>query len=128
MNEPRGTRCTRHDEAVAYITKDGSTIRELMHPRHHAASRQSLAEATVAPGGRTLLHRHRQTEELYHVTAGRGVMILGAERFAIGVGDTVAIAPGTAHAVENHGEVALVILCCCSPAYSHDDTELVTQG
>ena len=41
-----------------YITKDGSVIRELMHPAVHGNQLQSLAEATVQPGQRTQLHRH----------------------------------------------------------------------
>jgi mannose-6-phosphate isomerase-like protein (cupin superfamily) len=116
---------TRRNELSAYTTKDGSSIREMMHPLHHGNRALSLAEATVAPGCHTRLHRHRQTEELYHVTAGNGVMRLGSERFEISVGDTVAIPAGTPHAVENSGSVDLVILCCCCPPYSHDDTELL---
>ena len=119
---------TRYDEAVSYITKDGSTIRELMHPQQHGNRLQSLAEATVAPGGATLLHRHQQSEEIYHVIAGSGVMWLGEECIAISVGDTVCIAPGIAHAVENNGASALVFLCCCSPPYSHQDTELLAAA
>jgi mannose-6-phosphate isomerase-like protein (cupin superfamily) len=40
-------------------------------------------------------------------------------------GDTVCIPPGTPHRIRNTGAGPLRILCCCSPAYSHDDTELV---
>lgn len=109
----------------AYLTKDGSQIRELMHPSHHPVHKQSLAEATIQAGEKTQLHRHALTEELYHVTAGTGVMTLGEERFAISVGDTVLIAPGTPHCVEASGSEPLRILCCCSPAYSHADTELL---
>ncbi len=116
---------TRHSEITSYITKDGSTIRELMHPQQHGNRSQSLAEATVAPGGKTQLHRHIKTEEIYHVISGQGVMILGEERIAISGGDTVCISPGVAHAVENNGETDLVFLCCCSPPYAHHDTELL---
>jgi mannose-6-phosphate isomerase-like protein (cupin superfamily) len=116
---------TRYTEIPPYLTKDGSEIRELMHPAVHGNGGQSLAEATVPVGGTTRLHRHRQTEELYHVTAGRGLMTLGGERFAVAAGDTVCIPPGTSHCVENCGETPLILLCCCSPAYSHDDTELL---
>ena len=55
-----------------YVTKDGSEIRELMHPAVHGNRSQSLAEATILPGTSTQLHRHHLAEELYHVTAGRG--------------------------------------------------------
>ncbi len=110
-----------------YVTRDGSEIRELMHPSVQGNLAQSLAEATVAPGDSTLLHRHRRTEEIYHFTRGSGWMILGRERLAVRAGDTVCIPPGVAHRLENTGGEPLVLLCACSPAYSHDDTELLTK-
>lgn len=116
---------TRYTDIPAYITKDGSIIRELMHPDQHASHQQSLAEAIVHPGQKTALHQHRQTEELYYITQGEGRMTLGADSFAVQPGDTVCIAPGTPHCIENTGDTDLHILCCCAPAYSHDDTELL---
>jgi mannose-6-phosphate isomerase-like protein (cupin superfamily) len=109
----------------SYITADGSEIRELMHPDHHGNQRQSLAEATVQPGQETLLHKHLRSEELYHITAGRGLMTLGETRFIVSAGDTVCIPPGTPHCISNIGSAPLRILCCCSPAYSHGDTVLL---
>lgn len=115
---------SRADIAV-YETKDGSQICELMHPAQHGNRNQSLAEAIVPQGTRTRLHRHRQTEELYFIVAGSGLMSLGDERFEVVPGDTVLIPPGMAHCIEALGSEALTMLCCCSPAYSHDDTELL---
>lgn len=113
-------------DVAPYITRDGSQIRELLHPSRHAVLNQSLAEAVVPPGAKTLLHRHEKSEEIYHVTLGSGLMTLGAETFAIAVGDSILIAPGTPHCVENTGNKTLHILCCCAPAYAHDDTELIS--
>lgn len=118
---------THYADAAAYVTKDGSEIRELMHPTLHGNRHQSLAEATVQPGARTQLHRHAVTEELYHVSAGSGLMTLGDTRFAVGAGDTVLIAPGTPHRIEATGAGPLRILCCCSPPYSDEDTELLAD-
>lgn len=119
---------TGYAEAAPYVTRDGSEIRELMHPSLHGNRRQSLAEATVQPGGRTQLHRHVLTEELYHVTAGSGIMTLGDTCMKVGAGDTVLIPPGTPHRIEATGTEPLRILCCCSPPYSHEDTELLEGG
>lgn len=116
---------SRRADAAPYLTKDGSEIRELMHPGVHGNRAQSLAEATVPPGAETRLHRHRLTEELYHVTQGQGQMTLGERVFEVQVGDTVCILPGTPHCVRNTGTVPMKILCACSPAYAHDDTELL---
>jgi mannose-6-phosphate isomerase-like protein (cupin superfamily) len=116
---------TRYTDVTSYATKDGSEIRELMHPSVHGNRNQSLAEATVAPGARTQRHLHRTSEELYHVTAGSGRMTVGDRSFDVGPGDTILIPPGTPHFIEASGSAVLRILCCCSPAYSDDDTELL---
>jgi len=113
---------TEYEKIEPYTTKDGSIIRELMHPAVHGSSNQSLAEATVPAGGKTLLHKHRLTEEIYHITEGSGIMTLGPEEFKVRKGDSVCIAPGTPHRVRNTGKEPLKILCCCAPVYSHADT------
>ncbi|MBU3698021.1 cupin domain-containing protein [Dechloromonas sp.] len=119
---------SRRSEVAAYITKDGSEIRELLHPSTHAVRNQSLAEAVIPPGTTTLLHRHRQSEEIYHVTQGHGVMTLNDTQFIIEAGDSILIAPGTADCVCNDGDAPMHILCCCAPAYAHEDTELLYAG
>lgn len=116
---------TRYRDIAAYTTRDGSEIRELLRPGVYPIRNQSLAEARIAPGNRTRLHRHHLSEEVYHVTEGRGTMTLGGRRFTIERGDTVAVPPGTPHKVENAGFGTLVLLCACSPAYTHADTELL---
>ena len=118
---------SRYVEIKSYITKDGSVIRELMHPDFHGKMKQSLSEATVSPGGITALHIHNETEEIYHFTSGKGVMTVGEEKFQVEAGDTVLIPPGNPHRLENSGEAPLKLLCCCSPPYSHEDTELLAE-
>ena len=111
--------------AVApFTTKDGSSIREVAHPRGSAARNQSLAEATVPPGGATAAHLHPVAEELYLFTHGTGRMRVRAEERDVGPGDCVVIPPGAEHQVVNTGAEPLRLLCCCAPAYSDEDTVL----
>lgn len=116
---------TRYLEIKPFITKDNSEIRELMHPNFHGSSKQSFAEATVPVGSETAKHKHIQTEEIYYISQGEGMMFLGGEQFEVLEGDTICIKPGTVHNIKNTGNVPLKIMCCCSPAYSDADTELV---
>lgn len=116
---------SHYSDIKSWLTKDGSRIRELMHPNEHGNRLQSLAEATLPAGAKTKLHRHQKSEELYHITAGEGWMTLGDNQFRIITGDTICIEPGTPHCIENRGQGDLTILCCCTPAYDHDDTELL---
>ena len=86
---------TAYSDIEPYITKDGAMIRELMHPEVQGPSNQSLAEATIAPGTATALHRYHLSEEIYHITGGKGQMTLGDETFEVAIGDTVCIPPGS---------------------------------
>ena len=111
------------DELEAFTTLDGSTIRELAGPAWTAAENQSLAEATVPPGGQTDAHFHRASEEVYYFTSGEGRMRLGEEEAEVSAGDCVVIPPGVEHKLWNASRSEpLVLLCCCAPAYSHEDT------
>jgi mannose-6-phosphate isomerase-like protein (cupin superfamily) len=108
---------TNIEKADPFVTKDGSTIREL----HHTAE-QSLAEATLEPDQATERHYHRSTEEIYFVLKGSGRMEVDGDTRTVRPGDAVLIPPGAWHTLENNGSSELRILCCCSPPYSHDDT------
>jgi mannose-6-phosphate isomerase-like protein (cupin superfamily) len=115
------------DDLEPFTTLDGSTIREIAGPSWTPARHQSLAEATVPVGGATVAHFHREAEELYFFTAGRGRMRLAGEERAVAAGDCVVIPPGEVHKLWNTGDEPLVLLCCCAPAYSHVDTVLVEE-
>ena len=60
------------DDARPFTTLDGSTIREVAGPVSLPTENQSLAEASVPPGGTTIEHLHRTSEELYFFTGGSG--------------------------------------------------------
>jgi len=101
------------NEVEPFITKDSSEIREILAPANSSIKNQSLAEARVAPRQSTDEHLHPKAEEIYYVLDGRGRMQIEDEVKEVRSGDGIAILPGNSD---------LVFLCCCSPAYSHDDT------
>jgi mannose-6-phosphate isomerase-like protein (cupin superfamily) len=101
----------------AFVTKDGSTIRELHHTQV-----QSLAEATLEVEQATERHYHRVAEEIYFVLKGQGRMEVDGDVTHVRPGDAVLFPAGAWHQLENNGTSELRILCCCAPPYSHDDT------
>jgi mannose-6-phosphate isomerase-like protein (cupin superfamily) len=115
---------SRYRELEPYVTADGSTIREWAGPGYSPARNLSIAEATLAPGTSTAAHFHRESEELYLFTSGHGRLRVGEEEREVESGDCVVIPPGTIHRLHNSGDVDLVLVCACSPAYSHEDTHL----
>ena len=115
----------RREQREAFITADGSSIRELAGVPSGNAANQSLAEAVVPPGQATIAHLHERSEEIYLFTDGSGRMRLGEEERAVNAGDCVVIPPGVAHKLWADEGAPLVVLCCCAPPYSHEDTILL---
>lgn len=113
------------EDVPAFVTKDGSEIRELLAYRNSCVANQSLAEARVMPGQRTAPHYHRLTEEIYYILSGAGLITVAGEERRVAAGDAIAIPPGAVHTIANVGQEVLTLLCCCAPAYEHDDTVLV---
>ena len=110
------------DAAEPFVTRDGSVIRELLGPATVPARNQSLAEATLPAGRSTERHYHRIAEEIYFITAGEGRMELAGDVATVRPGDAILIPSGAWHQITAVGDTELRLLCCCSPAYSHDDT------
>jgi mannose-6-phosphate isomerase-like protein (cupin superfamily) len=115
------------NDVPAFVTKDGSEIRELLAHRNSCIRRQSLAEARVVPGTSTAPHYHVQTEEIYYILAGTGRMSIDGRSRDVGPGDAIAIVPGAIHTITCTSETELRFLCTCAPGYEHSDTVLVGE-
>jgi mannose-6-phosphate isomerase-like protein (cupin superfamily) len=115
------------DEVPAFITKDGSEIRELLAHRNSAIKEQSLAEARLTPGASTQEHYHVKTEEIYYITKGQGRLRIDGETRDVLPGDAIAILPGQKHKLWNTGKETLRLLCCCAPPYENSDTVITEE-
>lgn len=106
----------RYPDLEPFTTKDGSTIREYLHTEV-----QSLAEGTLRPAQSTQRHYHRLSEEIYLILEGGGTMELDGETREVGPGEAILIPAGAWHELLA-GADGVKLLCCCVPAYTHDDT------
>ena len=109
-------------DAAPFVTKDTSEIREILAPRNSSIRNQSLAEARVLPGKSTEEHIHPRAEEIYYVLKGKGKISIEGEVRDIRAGDGIALLPGKRHKIWNTDASDLIFLCCCAPAYTHEDT------
>ena len=108
-----------------FIAIDGSTIREIVHPSNTPSVNQSLAEVRIEPGNATSNHIHRKTEEIYFILSGTGRMHLSKKEIIVGKDDAIIIPNGREHKIENIGDTELVFLCCSTPPYTDEDTEIL---
>jgi mannose-6-phosphate isomerase-like protein (cupin superfamily) len=108
--------------ARPFVTKDGSTIRELCGLPTGGTSRHSVAEATLEQGQSTRRHYHAESEEVYFLLEGEGELELNGVTEHVRAGDAVPIPPETMHTLANTGPGPLRVLCTCAPPYRHEDT------
>lgn len=103
-----------------FITKDGSQIRSILDRANAPVQNQSLAEAYIPVGGQTERHYHKLSEEFYFVLEGEGTMEIEGESQVVKSGDAILIPAGAWHQITAISP--LRFLCCCAPAYAHEDT------
>jgi len=99
------------------------TVWELTPEATSPLQKLGVAYVTVDAGATSPVHFHSKTEEVYHVLAGDGSMIVEGQTFEIHEGSTVLIAVGERHAVRA-GASGLKLLVSTAPPYDpEDDTE-----
>ncbi len=112
----------KYPEPAAYVTKDESFIRELLHPDFVPGLGMSLAEAVVEAGRVTAEHSHPNFDEIYYGLEGEGTLHLNGLPHAFGPGRYYLLPRGFRHYLR--AETRLRLLCVCCPGYSHAGTEL----
>lgn len=66
----------------------------------------------IKPGKAPPLHQHDDTEQIFYVLKGKGVLSIGAKRkkFPVRPGDVVRIPPRTLHSIQCNGGTPMVYL------------------
>lgn len=103
-----------------YVTKDGSLIRELLHPSLLPGLGMSLAEAVVEAGKRTERHFHMTFDEIYYCLEGAGVLYINDVSHPFSPGSYYLMPKGSSHYLT--ATIKLRLLCVCCPGYTHDET------
>ena len=87
----------------------GGTKQVLIGPRD-GATNFAVRYFEILPGGSSTLDTHAHDHGVM-ILRGRGVVRLGDERHAIGVGDVIYVAPDEVHQFESSGPEPLGFLC-----------------
>ena len=105
---------------------DGTILRELLHPSrdYKFSGRYSLAHAVLPMSGKSLPHR-LQSDEVYYILKGRGIMHIDDRTTEVSDGDAIDIPPGSLQWIENVGATDLEFLCIVDPAWRSEDEEIL---
>ena len=68
------------------------------------------------PGQEHTLHAHRGTDKVYHVLAGRGLVLLEGRAVPVEPGVMLVAPEGVPHGIRNTGSERLVVLAILAPA------------
>lgn len=87
----------------------------------------SLAHVIMAPRTASLRHKHLKFTELYYILAGSGMLHLDTQQIFLAAGMAKEVPPGVAHHLRNTGDVPLVHLVLCEPAFDSKDVVLLEE-
>ncbi len=103
-----------------FTTADGSTIRSILDTTNAPVEKQSLAEASLLAGVQTERHYHKLSEEIYFILDGEALMEINGITQRVKLNDAILIPASAWHQITAITDTRF--LCCCAPAYSHEDT------
>ena len=104
-----------------YEAPDRAVARQIVAPGNSRCTTHSFAQIRVPAGVEIRAHRHRRSEEVYHVVSGQGLMTLDGEESLLSPGETVVIRVGQRHKISALPDTDLEMLVMCVPAWEETD-------
>jgi mannose-6-phosphate isomerase-like protein (cupin superfamily) len=104
-----------------YTAPDRAVARQLFAPNNSRCTTMSLAEIKIPAGVAVREHFHKEREEIYHIVAGTGLMILDGRSAPVGPGDSIVIHPGERHKIVAGTGADLQMLVASVPAWVESD-------
>ena len=100
------------------VHRRGGQISYLLFTKGRAASNHlSITWVEGEPGSEQALHSHPDSEQVYVIVAGRGLMRVAGEEQEVGPGTLIFIPKGADHAIRNVGADKLVYVSATSPPF-----------
>ncbi len=81
----------------------------------------SVTWVEVPPGAQQRQHSHEESEQVYVIVAGSGVMRVAGDEERVQEGDLVFIPPASDHGLVNDGEETLSYVAAASPPVSMEE-------
>lgn len=119
----------KEDQPEAIRSSGGEIVHEILGIRAGGGKSHSVAKITLPPGGASLRHFHKHSEESYLIHTGTAHLTLDQKTYELLPGDAVLIEPYEVHQIANRGEEDLIFTAVCVPpwhpgdSFNQDDSE-----
>lgn len=100
----------------------GETLQEILGLVAGNVSSHSLAKVSILPGNASLKHFHKYSEESYLILSGEATLEINNAMYKLIPGEAVLIEPSDVHQISNRGDIELIFIAVCVPAWSPDDS------
>jgi mannose-6-phosphate isomerase-like protein (cupin superfamily) len=108
---------TRHLSESPRHLRGGQTSYLLLTEGQAGSRHLSITWVEGEAGSQQALHAHPDSEQVYVIVAGRGLMHVADEEQEVGPGTLVFIPKGALHAIGNVGSEKLVYVSATSPPF-----------
>lgn len=105
----------RRDEAP--LNERGGQASRLLFAPQLGSTRLAVTWVRGEPGSQQSLHAHEDSEQVYVVIRGRGLMIVDDEALDVEAGTAVLIPFGAKHAIRNTGTEPLEYISATAPPF-----------
>lgn len=107
---------------------DETLLCELLHPDRENEDLKidlSIAHAVLNVEESSLVHRVKNSVEIYYILEGNGIMHIDNEAEEVNAGQAIYIPANSKQYIENIGNSELKFLCIVYPKWKEEDEELV---
>jgi mannose-6-phosphate isomerase-like protein (cupin superfamily) len=108
----------RRDDAPR--NERGGQVSRLLFAPQLGSTNLAVTWVRGEPGSEQGLHAHEDSEQIYVVVRGRGLMIVGDEEREVEAGTAILIPAGAEHAIRNIGIEPLEYISATTPAFPAD--------
>lgn len=116
----------RKDSEIEIIPgNEGTKIKQYFHPHNTLNGiNYSLAQFTLQPGKKTLLHKIKSSE-IYYILEGDAILKINDESHQLKKDDSCYVPPMSVQRIENTGSAVLRFLCIVEPAWKPEDETIL---
>ena len=115
----------KNSEIDSIQGNEGTEIKQFFHPHNTLNGiSYSLAQFTLEPGKKTILHKIKSSE-IYYILEGNGELYVDEDIHRLEKDDSVYVPPNSKQYIKNKGKMNLRFLCIVEPAWKIEDETLL---